>query len=83
MTESYVAEFTDGPLEGETDHRLLSRGVSEERIGMMAAVDGLESLFWYERIDERHVGEVLHVRYAFVPADSDPAQVNDLDGTPA
>jgi hypothetical protein len=73
----YIAEFIDGPLEGEFDHRALVGGRSEERVGMVAAVDGLESLFWYDRVDEREVAGELRARFRFDAADSDPVESDD------
>jgi hypothetical protein len=74
---SYVAEFTDGPLEGEIETRVLIGGSHEERLGMVAAVDGLESLFWYDAYETREVNEQLHVRYRFDAGDSDPVEADD------
>ena len=73
----YVAEFIDGPLEGEFDHRALVSGKAERRIGMVAAVDGLESLFWYDAVEEREVGGELRVRFRFDVDDSDPVESDD------
>lgn len=73
----YVAEFIDGPLEGEFDHRALVGGKAETRVGMVAAVDGLESLFWYNAVDEREVGGQLRVRFSFDADDSDPVESDD------
>lgn len=73
----YLAEFLDGPLEGEFDRRALVDGGSEARIGMVAAVDGLESLFWYDRIDEREVAGELRARFRFDPSDSDPVEADE------
>ncbi|KQQ95080.1 hypothetical protein ASF62_00535 [Leifsonia sp. Leaf325] len=74
---SYIAEFTDGPLEGEVETRILIGGAAEKRIGMVAAVDGLESLFWYDAGEEREVNDQLHVRYSFDAGDSDPVESED------
>ncbi|WP_022887892.1 hypothetical protein [Agromyces italicus] len=73
----YVAEFIDGPLEGEFDHRALVGGEAERRIGMVAAVDGLESLFWYDAVGERQVNGELRVRFRFDADDSDPVESDD------
>ncbi|WP_394552326.1 hypothetical protein ACDF64_15875 [Agromyces sp. MMS24-JH15] len=73
----YVAEFLDGPLEGDFERRALVGGKPERRVGMVAAVDGLESLFWYDAIDEHTVGSELRVRFRFDPADSDPVESDE------
>ncbi|WP_281886311.1 hypothetical protein [Agromyces rhizosphaerae] len=73
----YTAEFVDGPLEGQAEQRILVAGDYERRVGMMAAVDGLESLFWYDAIDERDVAGMVHVRYRFDASDSDPVESDD------
>lgn len=74
---AYIAEFTDGPLEGEIESRSLIGGTAEKRVGRLAAVDGLESLFWYDAIDERDVNGELHVRFRFDAGDSDPVESED------
>lgn len=75
----YVAEFIDGPLEGDFEHRVLVGGKAESRVGMMAAVDGLESLFWYDAVDEREVNGQLRVRFRFDADDSDPVEFDEDD----
>ena len=74
----YIAEFTDGPLDGDVESRVLVGGFHEERLAMVAAVDGLESTFWYDAIDERDVNGEKHVRYRFDAGDSD-SPVSDED----
>jgi hypothetical protein len=73
----YVAEFLDGPLEGEFEHRILVNGKAERRVGMMAAVDGLESLFWYDAVGEREVNGQMRVQFRFDADDSDPVESDD------
>ena len=73
----YVAEFIDGPLEGDFEHRILVSGKPEKRVGMVAAVDGLESLFWYDAVDEHHVNGQLRVRFRFDAGDSDPVEFDE------
>lgn len=75
----YVAEFIDGPLEGDFEHRALVGGKPEPRVGMLAAVDGLESLFWYDAVDEREVNGQLRVRFRFDAGDSDPVEYDEDD----
>lgn len=70
--ETYVAEFIDGPLEGQIDSRVLVRGKHAARISMVAAVAGLESVFWYDEVDERDMNGQRRVRYAFDQSESDP-----------
>ncbi len=68
----YTAEFIDGPLEGQVDSRVLVHGTHDSRISMLAAVEGIEALFWYDEVDDRDVQGRLHVRYRFDAGDSDP-----------
>lgn len=81
----YVAEFVDGPLEGRVDKFLLIDGKHSPRISMVAAVNSIESLFWYDEVDFREVQGQRHVRYSFDSGDSDPVAVDpDEDlGEPA
>ncbi|WP_130178793.1 hypothetical protein [Cryobacterium sp. SO1] len=73
----YIVEFVDGPLEGQAETRVLLHGAHDARISMVAAVDSMESLFWYDEVDNRAVQGKLHVRYAFDSSDSDPVESND------
>ncbi|MCU1444787.1 hypothetical protein [Cryobacterium sp.] len=73
----YTVEFVDGPLEGQSDTRVLLHGAHDQRISMLAAVDSMESLFWYDEVDSREVQGKLHVRYAFDSGDSDPVGSDD------
>jgi hypothetical protein len=70
----YIAEFIDGPLEGQIDSRVLVRDKHAPRISMVAAVAGLESVFWYDEVDERDVNGQRRVRYAFDRGESDPVE---------
>ncbi|PJJ63534.1 hypothetical protein [Compostimonas suwonensis] len=75
----YIVEYIDGPLEGETDRRLLIGGEYDARLGAVAAVEGKESLFWYNAVDSRDIQGQLHVRYSFERADSDPVAADPDD----
>jgi hypothetical protein len=68
----YTAEFIDGPLAGQVDTRALIQGKHHPRISMLAAVEGIEALFWYDEVDQRDVQGRLHVRYRFDAGESDP-----------
>lgn len=70
----YIAEFIDGPLEGQIDSRALVQGKHAPRISMVAAVAGLESVFWYDEVDERDMNGQRRVRYAFDEGESDPVE---------
>jgi len=74
----YIVEYVDGPLEGETDRRVLVRGEYDTSLSAVAAVEGLESLFRYTAIDSREIHGELHVRYRFDAPDSDPVEP-DID----
>ncbi|GAA1511430.1 hypothetical protein BJ978_000983 [Agromyces terreus] len=70
----YIVEHVDGPLAGTTDRRVLIGGEVEQRISSVAAVRGVESIFWYVAGDERQVGDERYVKYHFDPSESDPVQ---------
>ncbi|HEV7182911.1 MAG: hypothetical protein ACHP7F_09915 [Actinomycetales bacterium] len=70
----YIVEYVDGPLAGTTDRRLLIGGQVDTRIGTVAAIEGLESLFWYVAGDERTLGGEKYVKYHFDAPDSDPVE---------
>jgi len=78
-TGVYVAEFLDGPLEGNFEQRALVEGKPESRIGEVAAVDGLESLFWYNAVAEHEVNGELRVQFRFDAGDSDPVEFDEDD----
>ncbi|WP_344369218.1 hypothetical protein [Agromyces tropicus] len=79
MTDAttYVAEFIDGPLEGDFEQRSLVHGEPEQRVGMVAAVDGLESLFWYDAVEQREVNGQVRVKFRFDAGDSDPVESDE------
>ncbi|MET4159127.1 hypothetical protein [Agromyces sp. PvR057] len=70
----YIAEYVDGPLAGTADRRVLIDGAIEQRVSTVAAVQGIESIFWYVAGDERTVGDERYVKYHFDPSESDPVQ---------
>jgi hypothetical protein len=78
-TGTYTAEFLDGPLEGNFEQRALVDGKPETRIGEVAAIDGLESLFWYNAVEQREVNGGLRVQFRFDPSDSDPQEYDQDD----
>ncbi|WP_348787544.1 hypothetical protein [Leifsonia sp. NPDC080035] len=75
----YIVEYADGPLAGTADRRLLVDGKVDERIGAVAAVEGLESLFWYVAGEERTVNGERYVSYHFDAPDSDPVEADQED----
>ena len=75
----YIVEYADGPLAGQTDRRFLVDGEVDERIGVIAAVEGLESTFWYVAGDRRRSGDDLLVEYHFDQPDSDPVEADQED----
>ncbi|MFF1635905.1 hypothetical protein [Leifsonia sp. NPDC058248] len=72
----YIVEYADGPLAGTTERRLLIGGKVDDRIGAVAAIEGLESLFWYVAGEERSVGGEKYVKYHFDAPDSDPVEAD-------
>ncbi|GAA1957235.1 hypothetical protein [Agromyces allii] len=70
----YLVEYVDGPLAGTTERRALVDGEVDERIASIAAVRGLESIFWYTAGDQRVVDDEKVVEYRFDAPDSDPVQ---------
>lgn len=72
----YIVEYADGPLVGTAERRYLVDGKVDERIGAVAAVEGLESLFWYVAGEEREINGEKHVSYHFDAPDSDPVEAD-------
>lgn len=76
----YVVQYLDGPMAGTSGRRALVAGKIEPRIDVIAAVEGLESIYWYEVVEDRTVdGEIL-ATYRFDPLDSDPVEHDPIDG---
>lgn len=67
----FTAEFTDGPLANTSEERVLVRGTHDERLSVVALVDGLESIFRYVAVGTKEVAGKLHVHYSFDLPDSD------------
>lgn len=70
----YIVEHVDGPLAGTVDRRVLIDGMVDSRIGSVAAIKGLESLFWYVAGEQRTVRGETYVKYYFDSPDSDPVR---------
>jgi len=70
--EEYIVEYLDGPLQGETDRRVFVDGRHDERISAFAAVEGTEPMLWYDAVETERIQGLLHVRYAFDAAASEP-----------
>ena len=70
----YIVEHVDGPLAGTADRRILIDGEVDQRIGSVAAVRGLESVFWYVAGEVRDVSGEMYVKYYFDGPDSDPVK---------
>jgi hypothetical protein len=76
----YVVQYLDGPMAGSSDRRALVGAKPESRIDAIAAVEGLESTYRYELVQERSIdGEIL-ATYRFDAADSDPVEPDTVDG---
>lgn len=75
--KTYVAEFVDGPLEGQSDTRSLTGDGPDEIVPMMAAVEGLESIFRYRLAEVRDVEGTPYGTYRFDEGDSDPVAADD------
>lgn len=75
----YTVEYADGPLAGQTDRRFLVEGEVDARIGVIAAIEGLESTFWYVAGDQRDVDGQRLVTYHFDQPDSDPVATEKDD----
>jgi len=75
----YVAEFSDGPLEGESQHRTYIEGDYEKELDMFVAVEGLPSQLHYISTSTRQVGDTLFVSYRWDAKDSDSIEVDDQD----
>ena len=68
----YIVEYVDGPLAGTDDRRLMIDGEIEPRIAAYAAVQGLESVFWYLAGERTELDGEVRVQYRFDRSDSDP-----------
>ncbi|MGN6428244.1 MAG: hypothetical protein ACTHMF_15615 [Leifsonia sp.] len=75
----YIVEYADGPRAGTADRRCLVDGKVDERSGAVAAVEGLESVFWYVAGEERTVNGERYVTYHFDAPDSDPVEADKED----
>ena len=75
----YVAEFADGPLQGESQHRTYIEGDYEKELDMYVAVESLPSQLHYVAASSRQVGDTLFVSYRFDAADSDSIEIDDQD----
>ena len=70
----YVAEYVDGPLEGQTEHRFLEDGKPTATVPQFALVDGTEGMFEYVAGETRELNGEQYVRYSLDAQDSDVEQ---------
>ena len=76
----YIAEYTDGPLAGQIEHRTLEEnGETEKVVNAMVAVDGLETILQYHAGESREVEGVMHVAFSFDAKDSDTIEPDESD----
>ena len=73
----YTAEFIDGPLAADSEERVLVHGKHDDSVGVVALVDGIESIFRYNAVEQRDIAGKLHVTYSFNEASSDPFESDD------
>ena len=73
----FTAEFIDGPLAGDTEERVLVHGIHDEKLSIVALIDGIESIFRYSAVESRDIAGKLHVTYPFHEASSDPFESAD------
>jgi hypothetical protein len=73
----FTAEFIDGPLAGDTEERVLVHGTHDDKMSVVALVDGIESIFRYSAVESRDIAGKLHVTYTFNEASSDPFESED------
>lgn len=76
----YIAEYLDGPLAGQTEHRTLDeQGEPESVVNTMVAVNGLETILSYRAEDRREVDDVVQVTFRFDSGDSDTIEPDEDD----
>lgn len=75
----YIVEYLDGPLRGGYDRRYLVSGEPDARLSAVAAVEGVESTFWYDAVERSALGDRLLVRYRFDAAHSDSTEADAED----
>jgi hypothetical protein len=73
----YTAEFIDGPLAADSEERVLVHGKHDDSLGVVALVDGIESIFRDNAVEQRDIAGKLHVTYTFNEASSDPFESDD------
>ncbi|PPF75418.1 hypothetical protein C5B96_16765 [Subtercola sp. Z020] len=79
---TYVVEYTDGPLVGQTDKRIFVGGEYDKTFGVIALVDGIEANFEYHAISTRELNGETHVSYSFDAAHSDSPVADEEDQEP-
>lgn len=79
--KEYIVEYVDGPLEGQTDRRLLIDGKYDEQVTALVNVQGIDTTLWYRALGSRMVVDQQQVRYRFERSESDPVQEDRDDGS--
>jgi hypothetical protein len=77
--QTYLALFADGPQEGVTESRVLTGDSPDQEVPVVAAVEGVESIFRYRLAETKEIDGHFHATYRFDAGDSDPVAA-DSDG---
>lgn len=71
--DEYVALYSGGPFDGQSDNRISTDGSWDEEVTVLTAVDGKETLEVYNATSWRRVGGTVQVTYVWDQADSEPS----------
>jgi len=78
--DEYVALYTEGPFDGQSDTRISTDGSWDTEVTVLTAVDGKETLEVYNATSWRDVGGTVQVTYVWDKADSEPSTAAEARG---
>lgn len=69
--DEYVAIFSGGPNDGQTDKRISTDGTWDEEVTVLTLVSGKETLEIYTAQSVKEIGGVVQVTYVYDEKDSE------------
>jgi len=72
--DQYLALYTGGPNDGQSDTRISTDGSWDEELTVLTLVSGKETMENYRATAWKKVGEQVHVTYTWDDADSEQGE---------
>jgi hypothetical protein len=75
--DEYIVFYSGGPYDGQTDTRVSTDGRWDDKVTVLAALDGKETQIVYGSPVAKTVGDQVHVTYSYDAKDGEALE--DID----